>query len=214
MKKSRISDSQIMGIIKQAEASTPVPELWPSEDGQILLDGHDSRNLSANEARQHFGVVPQETVLFPGTIYDNLTIASSQAALEQVVHACRMPHLKCRPYEAEHRSPGATAALNFAPEVLAVQERPPAPLPRAVLYTLLVLFGVLPAWTLIGKLDIVATAQGKLVPQTYVKVVQPSGRRRREGDSGSHATACVQIRCCYGWTQRFRAPIKSSWRRK
>lgn len=67
-----------------------------------------------------------------------------------------------------------TAALDFAPEILAVQERPPAPLPRVVLYILLFLLALLLVWSFIGKLDIVATAQGKLVPSTYVKIVQPA----------------------------------------
>jgi len=66
------------------------------------------------------------------------------------------------------------SALDFAPEILAIQERPPSPLPRAVLYTLLMLFAILLVWSLVGRLDIVATAQGKLVPQTYVKIVQPA----------------------------------------
>lgn len=67
-----------------------------------------------------------------------------------------------------------TSALDFAPAILTIQERPPSPLPRAVLWTLLVLLVILLVWALIGKLDIVATAQGKLVPQTYVKIVQPA----------------------------------------
>lgn len=67
-----------------------------------------------------------------------------------------------------------TSALDFAPEILALQQRPSAPLPRFVLYTLLSLFAILLIWSCIGKLDIVATAQGKLVPQTYVKIVQPA----------------------------------------
>lgn len=39
---------------------------------------------------------------------------------------------------------------------------------------LLILLAALLVWALIGKLDIVAVAQGKLVPQSYVKIVQPS----------------------------------------
>jgi ATP-binding cassette, subfamily B, bacterial HlyB/CyaB len=65
---------------------------WPA-DGQILVDGRDTRYLSANELRQHFGVVPQETVLFSGTIYENLTLANPQATFEQVVQACRMAEI-------------------------------------------------------------------------------------------------------------------------
>jgi subfamily B ATP-binding cassette protein HlyB/CyaB len=60
----------------------------PSE-GQIKIDGRDIRHLSANELRNYFGVVPQETVLFSGTIYDNLIIANPNATFEQVIQACR-----------------------------------------------------------------------------------------------------------------------------
>jgi hemolysin D len=67
-----------------------------------------------------------------------------------------------------------TSALDFAPEIVAIEQRPASPLPRAVLYTLLALFAILLVWACIGKLDIVASAQGKLVPQTYVKIVQPA----------------------------------------
>lgn len=65
-------------------------------------------------------------------------------------------------------------ALDFAPGLLAIQESPPARLPRAVAYTVLILFGVLLAWAVFGKLDIIASAEGRLVPQTYVKIVQPA----------------------------------------
>ncbi|HEX7635489.1 MAG TPA: peptidase domain-containing ABC transporter [Noviherbaspirillum sp.] len=61
--------------------------------GQIKLDGNDIRYLSANELRHYFGVVPQETVLFSGTIYDNLLMANPHATFEQVAHACRMAEI-------------------------------------------------------------------------------------------------------------------------
>jgi subfamily B ATP-binding cassette protein HlyB/CyaB len=62
---------------------------YPPTEGQILIDGRDIRNLSANELRQYFGVVPQETLLFAGTIYDNLIMANPHASFEQVMDACR-----------------------------------------------------------------------------------------------------------------------------
>jgi subfamily B ATP-binding cassette protein HlyB/CyaB len=61
-----------------------------SSDGQILLDGRDIRHLSANELRGVFGVVPQETVLFAGTVYENLLLANPQASFEQVIAVCRL----------------------------------------------------------------------------------------------------------------------------
>jgi subfamily B ATP-binding cassette protein HlyB/CyaB len=61
---------------------------WPQE-GQITLDGRDIRQLAANELRAVFGVVPQETVLFSGTVYDNLVMAHPHASFEDVIAACK-----------------------------------------------------------------------------------------------------------------------------
>ena len=64
----------------------------PSE-GRVLLDGIDVSHLSANELRSAFGVVPQDTVLFSGSVYDNLVMANPCATFEQVVQAARMAEL-------------------------------------------------------------------------------------------------------------------------
>jgi len=60
----------------------------PSE-GAIKIDDHDIRHLSANELRSFFGVVPQETVLFSGAIYDNIVLGHPLASFEDVVMACK-----------------------------------------------------------------------------------------------------------------------------
>lgn len=61
--------------------------------GRIQIDGIDIRYLSANELRSHFGVVPQETMLFSGTIYENLQMASPNATFEQITAACKMAEI-------------------------------------------------------------------------------------------------------------------------
>jgi subfamily B ATP-binding cassette protein HlyB/CyaB len=61
--------------------------------GSIRIDGTDSRYMSANELRGYFGVVPQETTLFSGTILDNLRMANPFASFEQVVAACKMAEI-------------------------------------------------------------------------------------------------------------------------
>ena len=61
----------------------------PSE-GRIRIDGIDIANLSANELRSHFGVVPQDTTLFSGTILNNLQMANPQASFEHIVAACKL----------------------------------------------------------------------------------------------------------------------------
>ena len=65
-------------------------------------------------------------------------------------------------------------ALDFAPAILRAQHENPPPLPRVVLYIALALFGVMLAWACFGRLDIIAVAQGKLIPSSYVKIVQPA----------------------------------------
>ena len=62
---------------------------YQPNEGQINLDGKDIRHLAANELRTTFGVVPQETVLFAGTLYDNLVMAHPHASFEDVIVACK-----------------------------------------------------------------------------------------------------------------------------
>jgi len=66
---------------------------YQPEDGRITIDGRDIRHFSANELRQYFGVVPQETVLFSGTIYENLLAANPNAAFADVVKACKIAEI-------------------------------------------------------------------------------------------------------------------------
>jgi len=65
---------------------------WPT-DGSILLDGYDIRHLAANELRSNFGVVPQETRLFSGTLFENLQLANPHASFEEIVHACKLAEI-------------------------------------------------------------------------------------------------------------------------
>lgn len=64
--------------------------------------------------------------------------------------------------------------LDFSPPLLRLQESCPNPLGRKVVQTMLILLVCILLWALWGRLDIVAVAEGKLVPQSYVKIVQPA----------------------------------------
>lgn len=70
-------------------------------------------------------------------------------------------------------TPTRNLAHEFSPRLLEVIDRPPSPLPRVVTVALLLLLAFLVIWAFFGRLDIVARAQGKLVPKTRIKVVQP-----------------------------------------
>jgi HlyD family secretion protein len=62
----------------------------------------------------------------------------------------------------------------FQPALVRLQELPPSPLGRRMLWAALVFLAALLAWAVFGKLDIVAVAEGRLVPDTYLKIVQPA----------------------------------------
>ncbi len=62
-------------------------------EGRILMDGRDHRTQYANELRRMFGIVPQDTVLFSGSVYDNLTAGNALANFDNVVHACKLSEI-------------------------------------------------------------------------------------------------------------------------
>jgi HlyD family secretion protein len=71
-------------------------------------------------------------------------------------------------------APPLPPAYEFLPAYLRIEREPPSPLPRLVLHCLLALSTALAIWAVFGKLDIIASADGKLVPRGYLKVVQPA----------------------------------------
>lgn len=72
----------------------------------------------------------------------------------------------------EHRV--RAPASDFSPAFLEVCRHPPHPLARRVMWSLFALATTVLVWSATGELDIVAVAEGKLVPASYVKIVQPA----------------------------------------
>ena len=64
-----------------------IPRFYDVTEGQILLDGHDIRNLSLSQLRDQIGYVPQRGLLFSGTIADNMRFGKEDATDEEIGHA-------------------------------------------------------------------------------------------------------------------------------
>jgi ATP-binding cassette, subfamily B, bacterial HlyB/CyaB len=64
--------------------------LHEPNDGRILLDGYDLRQVSISSLREQVGVVPQEIFLFSGTIRENIAFGDPDASLERVVGAAML----------------------------------------------------------------------------------------------------------------------------
>ncbi len=88
---------------------------------------------------------------------------------------------------------------DFSPPILKLQTAAPSPLPRLVLRIVLGLLAVLLLWATFGRLDIIAVAQGKLVPVSYLKVIQPAESGIvaellvREGDAVKEGQVLVRM---------------------
>lgn len=66
-----------------------IPRLFQPERGRILIDGIDIRDLPLEEWRRSIGMVPQEVVLFTGTIADNIRWGQNDASLDEVMEAAK-----------------------------------------------------------------------------------------------------------------------------
>jgi membrane fusion protein, hemolysin D len=66
-----------------------------------------------------------------------------------------------------------TLEHQFLPAVLEIQETPPSPLGRKIIWLIIALFMSTLIWGILGKVDIVAIASGKIIPNGHVKVIQP-----------------------------------------
>jgi subfamily B ATP-binding cassette protein MsbA len=61
-------------------------------DGRITIDGHDLRQVTMDSWYRQIALVPQETILFGGTILDNIRYGDEKASHEEVVAASRAAH--------------------------------------------------------------------------------------------------------------------------
>jgi hemolysin D len=67
----------------------------------------------------------------------------------------------------------ASDGMAFLPAALEIVETPPSPIGRSIALTLVVAFCAALAWASIGKVDMIASAQGKIIPSDRSKIVQP-----------------------------------------
>jgi ABC-type multidrug transport system fused ATPase/permease subunit len=63
--------------------------LWDVQGGAVTIDGHDVRGIALRSLRRQTGVVPQEPVVFEGTVMSNIAYAMPEATEAQVEAAAR-----------------------------------------------------------------------------------------------------------------------------
>lgn len=66
-----------------------IPRFYEASQGRVLIDGRDVRDFTHESLLAHFGIALQETVLFSGTIRDNIRYGKPQASDEDVIAAAK-----------------------------------------------------------------------------------------------------------------------------
>ena len=66
-----------------------LPRFYDATSGSITIDGEDIRKVTLNSLREQVGIVPQETVLFNGSVYDNILYGRLDATREEVEAAAK-----------------------------------------------------------------------------------------------------------------------------
>ena len=66
-----------------------LPRFYDATNGSITIDGQDIRKVTLDSLREQVGIVPQETVLFNGSVYDNILYGRLDATREEVETAAK-----------------------------------------------------------------------------------------------------------------------------
>lgn len=66
-----------------------LPRFYDVTGGSIIIDGCDIRDVTMESLREQVGIVPQETMLFNGTVYDNILYGRLDATEEEVLNAAK-----------------------------------------------------------------------------------------------------------------------------
>ncbi|MGY6529159.1 MAG: peptidase domain-containing ABC transporter [Cyanobacterium sp.] len=67
-----------------------VARLYEPESGRILIDGYDVNRVELYSLRRQIGVVPQESLLFEGTVMDNIALTNPDANTEEIIEAAKI----------------------------------------------------------------------------------------------------------------------------
>ena len=90
-----IQPGEMIGLVGHSGAGKStlinlVMRLYDVDEGRILIDGIDIRDISQQALRSQIGAVLQETFLFQGSILDNIRYAKPDASLDEVIRAAKI----------------------------------------------------------------------------------------------------------------------------
>ena len=90
-----IDHGKFIGIVGQSGSGKStimklLPRLYNVEEGVIRIDDYDIQKVDLDSLRQQIGIVPQDSMLFDGSVRDNIAMNAPDASDEEVIHAARV----------------------------------------------------------------------------------------------------------------------------
>ena len=90
-----IKAGTFVGIVGQSGSGKStlmklLPRLYEPGDGRILIDGYDIAKVELYSLRRQIGIVPQDPLLFSGTVSENIALTNPEASSEEIVRAARL----------------------------------------------------------------------------------------------------------------------------
>ena len=89
-----VKPGQAIGLVGPSGAgkstiASLLPRFYDCDSGTIRIDGTDIRTAMLDSLRSQVGIVPQETILFNGTVYDNILYGRLDATKEEIIEAAK-----------------------------------------------------------------------------------------------------------------------------
>lgn len=89
-----VKPGQAIGLVGPSGAgkstiASLLPRFYDCDSGTIRIDGTDIRDATLDSLRSQVGIVPQETILFNGTVYDNILYGRLDATKEEIIEAAK-----------------------------------------------------------------------------------------------------------------------------
>lgn len=91
----KVSQGQFVGIVGQSGSGKStlmklLPKLYSPDMGRIFIDDYDIDKVNLSSLRRQIGIVPQDSLLFEGTIAENIAMNDPQASDEAIIEAAKI----------------------------------------------------------------------------------------------------------------------------
>ena len=91
----KIEPGQFVGVVGQSGSGKStlmklLPRLYSPTSGSIKIDGYDIDKVELYSLRRQIGIVPQEPLLFAGSINDNIALTDPEATSEEIIKAAKI----------------------------------------------------------------------------------------------------------------------------